>query len=85
VFDQSNFEESLRALGCVESFVSPIISDYRLLMPLVLRELGADRVVHIANGSREELGLNEQTDLCRTSARYIVSRATAQLEAYKAR
>lgn len=41
VFDNVEFQASLRRLGCPESFVAPITSDFfRLFVPLVLSQLG---------------------------------------------
>ncbi len=50
VFDQQEFEESLRNLGCSESFVKPITSDFRLFVPVVLRELGEKNLFKIVDG-----------------------------------
>lgn len=83
VFSQTDFQESLRAQGCPESFVSPVTSDYRLFVPLILRELGEERILAIAERSRDELGLGPQTAAWQVAARYIAGWAGEQIEYYK--
>lgn len=84
VFNQAAFQESLRRLGCTESFISPITSDFKLFVPLALRELGEQQLVEIANKSRMELKLGEQEDAWKVVARYIVAWAEDELDKYKA-
>jgi hypothetical protein len=49
VFDQAYFERRLLELGCTESFVKPIVSDYRLFVPLVFKFLGEDRLLQVVD------------------------------------
>lgn len=85
LFDRSAFEASLRQQGCPESFVSPTVSDFRLFVPLLLRELGEERVLEIVEGAREELGLGPQQAAWRTEIRYMVGWAEEEVEQYKER
>jgi len=84
VFDQAAFEVSLRRQGCVESFVSPITSDFKLFVPVVLRYLGEDKLFEIVNRARSELKLGDQEPAWREAAKYIVGWAEEQIEEYKA-
>jgi hypothetical protein len=65
--------------------VSPITSDFRLIVPLVLRALGSERIVELLESERQEFGLGEQSDLWREATRYIVGWAEKELVEYKAR
>jgi hypothetical protein len=60
IFDPTAFEESLRQQGCAESFIQPITGDFRLLVPVVLKDLGEDKLFQIVNSARDELKLREQ-------------------------
>lgn len=84
IFDQIAFEESLRQQGCTESFVKPITSDFRLFVPIVLRNLGEEKLFQIVNSARDELKLGEQDPAWREAVKYIVGWAEEQLEEYKA-
>ena len=84
VFDQGAFEEDLRRQRCLESFVSTVTSDYRLIVPVALAHLGVDGIVAALNEAREGLGLNEQEDLWRVSAEYAVGWAEEALRTYGA-
>ncbi|MGQ9848816.1 MAG: hypothetical protein ACUVSU_02075 [Aggregatilineaceae bacterium] len=85
VFDRQILEEALREVGCPDSCIAPTISNYRLFVPLVLSTLGRDRIEEIVNAARAELGLGEQQTAWRTSLKYIVAWAKAEIEAYKQR
>lgn len=84
-FDKSALEEALLELGCPCSFLSTTISNYRLFVPLLLAELGEERVFQIVYGARSELGLGDQETAWRTSVKHLVAWAEASLAAYKAR
>jgi hypothetical protein len=84
VFNQKEFEDYLRRQGTPESMVGPIVSDYRLFVPLALRELGPDGLYALAEGHRAELKLGPQQEFWREVAKYAVGWADEQIEAYKA-
>ena len=84
VFSQGAFQASLRHQGCTESFIAPITSDFRLFVPLVLRELGEQRLFEIAERARDELKLGDQEAAWREAAKYIVGWAVENIENYKA-
>ena len=73
IFNQNAFEESLRDLGCVDSFIKPITSDFRLFVPLILREIGEDRIFEIAEKSRYELKLGDQKPAWKEASKYIAA------------
>ena len=83
VFDQGAFQDSLRRQGCPESLVSPITSDFRLFVPLIIRELGEAKILTLVEGARKELKLGEQRPLWETAIKHIVGWANEQIERYK--
>ncbi len=84
VFSQEEFQASLKRQGCPDNFVKSTTSDFRLFVPLALRELGAEKLCAIAERARAELKLGEQQAFWRDEARYIVGWAEEQIDAYKA-
>ncbi|NLX09759.1 MAG: hypothetical protein GXY36_08900 [Chloroflexi bacterium] len=84
-FNQAKLEEALLQTGCPESSLSSTVSNYRLFVPLVLAELGEDRVFEIVEQARDRLGLGEQTSAWRSSVKYLVAWAEAAIEDYRAR
>ncbi len=84
VFSQEAFQASLRRQGCTESFVSPITSDFRLLVPLALRALGEEKLLALFNQARDELKLGEQEPAWREAVKYVVGWAEEQIDDYKA-
>ena len=83
VFDQQTLETSLREQGCPESFVSPAISDYRIIVPLAIRKLGEEGIVDLLNSARHEFGLGPQESAWKAISPYIVGWAEDVLEEYK--
>ena len=83
-FDQAQLEQVARS-GMSESFVSTAVSNYRLFVPLVLAELGEDRVYELINSARYDLGLGEQESAWRSSVKYIVAWARSTITDYKVR
>jgi len=84
-FDQAQLEQALLDLGCPESFVSTAVSNYRLFVPLVLAELGRERVYDIVCEARGDLGLGQQNAAWRASIKHIVAWAEAEIDSYKQR
>jgi len=82
VFDQAAFQDSLRQQGCPEKFISPVTSDFRLFVPTILRALGEQQILAMAEDARAELGLNEQHAAWQTAAKYIAGWADEQIAAY---
>ena len=83
VFDQAAFQSSLRRQQCPESFVAPITSDFRLFVPLVLADLGQERLFAIVEAARPEYGLGEQEAAWRVACKHIVGWAEECLADYK--
>lgn len=59
VFNQAAFEDSLRRHGCVESNISPYTSEFKLIMPLLLRDITKEQVLTQAGRAQEKLGLKD--------------------------
>lgn len=83
VFDQEGFQASLRHQGCPESFISPITSDFRLFVPLVIRHLGDNGMFEIVENARAELNLGPQESVWRVACKYIAGWAEEQVDQYK--
>ena len=84
-FNQPALEDALRSVGCPESSLSSTVSNYRLFVPLILAQLGEDRVYAAVDEARHELGLGEQESAWRSSIRYIVAWAHQEIAGYKHR
>jgi hypothetical protein len=84
VFNQRAFEYWLRQQGCPNSLISPIISDLRLLIPIAVWTVGADRLLQVAEDLRDELRLGEQSAFWRLAAHYADVWASDQLIKYSA-
>jgi len=84
VFDQEEFQTSLRRQGCPESFVSPITSDFRLFVPLVFSKLGEEGLFNMVEGARDELKLGPQRPAWQVAAKHIVRWAEESIDQYKA-
>ena len=84
LFDRDDFQASLRRQGCPESFVSPITSDFRLFVPLVLREVGERRLFEIVDGARADLGLGPQEPAWKAACKFIVGWAEESVAQYRA-
>jgi len=65
LFSQERFQQSLRQQECPKSFISPITSDIRLLVPLAIRELGAQGIIELLERTREDLSLGEHMGLAK--------------------
>jgi hypothetical protein len=83
VFDQAYFEQRLLDLGCPDTFVKPITSDYRLFVPLIFKLLGEERLFDLVDGYRSELKLGMQEPAWRVACKYIVTWADDEIEKYK--
>lgn len=83
VFNREELEAGLRANGCPEAYVDAYVGDFKLFVPLLFRELGAEKVLALVNGARLELGLKERDTYWPEGAKYFVGWAHDAIEAYK--
>jgi len=84
VFDQPAFQESLRRQGCPESFIAPTTSSFRRFVPLILHDLGEDRIFALVEQARPAVGLGDAHAAWCPIATYIAGWADEQIAAYKA-
>lgn len=84
-FNQQALAESLRQLGCPESFIATTISNYRLFVPLVLASLGEEGIFELVCRARHDLGLGEQYTAWRSTIKYLVAWAEASIQDYRLR
>lgn len=82
IFNQESFEQSLSQLGCPDSFIKPITSNFRLFVPIVLRELGKERLFEIVDNSRDKLILGKQDPAWRETCKYITAWAEKEITEY---
>ena len=84
VFNQKAFEESLRRHDCPVTFIQPTVAGFKLFIPLIIRELGEQKILEIMENSRAELLLGDAKAAWQTSIKYIVAWAEEQIENFKA-
>jgi hypothetical protein len=77
------FRESLQEQGCHPEYVDAYLGDCKLLVPLLIRELGETRFLEFVNQSRSELGLKPVDTYWPQSVKYIVNWATQAIDRYK--
>ena len=82
VFNRRTLEDSLRRQKVPESLIAPIVSDYRLLMPLLIRETSEEAFFQIASEHRNELKLKPQTDLWKRAIHHLVIWADEEIRRY---
>jgi hypothetical protein len=83
VFNQKAFEESLCYHDCPETFIQPTVSGYKLFVPLMIRQLGEERILEIVENNRAELTLGDAKAAWQTAIKYIVAWAEEQIENFK--
>jgi hypothetical protein len=84
VFELDHIRAVLREQGVPQGSIEPTISFMRLVIPLVIRQVGADGIVRAFGDAAAELRLIEQPGWDNNMAPYIVTWASACLEKYKA-
>jgi len=82
LFNQQAFEDALLELGCAQYFVKPITSDFKLFVPVVLKEIGENQLFVIVENSRSELKLGDQEAAWKLACKYIVRWAENEIEKY---
>ena len=83
LFDKARVRDGIIRAGCPEAYADAYLGDLKLFVPLVLRELGPERVLQIVNGTRRELGLKDEDTYWQDGAKYFTQWATDAIEAYK--
>lgn len=78
------FLASLRKQGCIPIYEEAYLSDCKLLVPLLIREVGEQRFLELVMQCRAELGLKPTDTYWPQSVKYIVGWATKAIEGYKA-
>ena len=78
------FRASLHEQNCHPKYVDAYLGDCKLLVPLLIREIGEEQFLEIANKSRAELGLKPVDTYWPQSVKYIVTWAKKEIEDYKA-
>jgi hypothetical protein len=77
------FRESLQKQGCHPEYVDAYLGDCKLLVPLLIREVGETRFLELVNQSRSELGLKPVDTYWPQSVKYIVNWAAQAIDHYK--
>ena len=78
------FRASLEEQGCHPEYIDAYLGDCKLLVPLLIREVGETRFLVLVNQSRTELGLKPEDSYWPQSVKYIVRWATQAIDRYKA-
>lgn len=78
-------EETFRTeQGCHPKYIDAYLGDCKLLVPLLIREVGEARFLELVNRSRSEIGLKPVDSYWPQSVKYIVTWATQAIDCYKA-
>ena len=78
------FRESLNEQKCSPKFVDAYLDDCKLLIPLLIYEVGEARFLELVNQHRTELGLKLVDTFWPKSVEYIVGWAARAIDRYKA-
>jgi hypothetical protein len=84
VFELDDIRTALQEQGVPQGSIDPTISFMRLVIPLVIRQVGTDGIVRYFGDATAELRLVEQPGWDKNMAPYIVEWAKSCLEKYKA-
>ena len=76
------FRASLHEQNCNPKYVDAYLNDCKLLVPLLIREVGTERFLEMVNECRAELGLKPVDTYWPQSVRYIVTWARRAIEDY---
>ena len=84
VFNKDSIVQHFVDQGLARSMAEPLAGDLKLIIPILVRELGAERIDEILQRRAPELHLSE-TSFWPNLTPYIVRWAEDELNAYKAR
>ena len=76
-------EQTLIELGQAPSMANAIISDYKLIVPIVLKTIGAEQIAAYMYDTQAEYNLASQKDWYEISSKAIVQWAEYVLREYK--
>jgi site-specific recombinase XerD len=83
LFNRQAFESSLRRLGVPDQALSPLINDFRLFVPLLIKTLGEEQFLKIIARSSADLRLNSQPESWETTIKYLVQWAQEEIRLYE--
>ena len=83
LFNRQAFEGSLRRLGVPDQAISPLINDFRLFVPLLIKALGEQQFLEIVARSSANLKLNSQPESWETTIQYLVHWAQEEIRLYE--
>lgn len=78
----SAVEETLVTLGHARSMANAIGSDFKIIVPMVLKALGKERVATIMFQAQKDYGLNGEEGWCKLSGEAAVKWAEYVLASY---
>ena len=81
----SAFEQVLLKLDYAPSMANPIASDYKLIVPVVLKALGSDKIAAIMSQAQTEYGLNSSIEWYKIDAKACIEWAEDVLKEYNQR
>lgn len=84
MLSEETFRTSLQEQGCHPKYIDAYLGDCKLLVPLLIREVGEARFLELVNRSRSEIGLKPVDSYWPQSVKYIVTWATQAIDCYKA-
>ena len=84
IFDEKAIREAFKNQGMAPSIAEVFTGDMKLIVPLIIRELGVDKINQLLERARPELGLNHNAFWPHLTP-HLMEWAEDELEAYKAR
>lgn len=84
LWNRRSFEESMLRRGVPESMIAPFISEYRLLIPLMVKHLDKENFLQQVQQDRRDLKLSPETDLFwKLALEQIEQWMSEQIESYR--
>ena len=82
IFNRHTFESALRGQDVPDPLISPLISDIRLLIPLLIQQVGEETFRKIAQEHRDTLKISPQTETWENAVHYLVAWADNEINHY---
>ena len=79
----SAFENVLVTLGYAPSMANAIASDYKLIVPVALRALGAEGIEKIMSDAQQEFDLHATSDWYKLDGKACAAWAESELDRYR--
>jgi len=82
IFNRHTFESALRSQDVPDPLISPLIGDIRLLIPLLIQQVGEETFRKIADEHRNTLKISSQTEMWEKAVHHLVVWADNEINRY---